>query len=115
VANLQDHHYRDALALVAGGKVAKEGLPQLLRVLADHPERSASAAAEAVGLGGVEAAEVTALVRDIVRSRADLVRSRGDRSIGPLMGLVMKELRGKVDGALISAILKKEIQDILNK
>jgi glutamyl-tRNA(Gln) amidotransferase subunit E len=115
VANLQDHHYRDALALVAGGKVAKEGLPQLLRVLADHPERSASAAAELAGLGGVEEAEVTALIRDIVRSRADLVRSKGDRSIGPLMGLAMKELRGKVDGALISAILKKEIQDILDK
>jgi len=113
VANLQDHHYREAFALVAGAKVAKEGLPELLRVLADHPEKSASAAAELAGLGGVEEAEVASLIRDIVRSRADLVRSRGDRAAGPLMGLVMKELRGKADGALISAILKKEIQDIL--
>jgi glutamyl-tRNA(Gln) amidotransferase subunit E len=115
VANLQDHHYREALALVANGKMAKEGLPQLLRVLADHPQKSASAAAELAGLGGVEEAEVVSLIRDVVRSRADLVRSRGDRSAGPLMGLVMKELRGKADGALISAILKKEIQDIMNE
>jgi glutamyl-tRNA(Gln) amidotransferase subunit E len=47
--------------------------------------------------------------------KAELVRSKGERSAGPLMGLVMKELRGKADGALVSAILKKEIQNILNE
>jgi Glu-tRNA(Gln) amidotransferase subunit E-like FAD-binding protein len=31
------------------------------------------------------------------------------------MGLAMKKLRGKADGALVSAILKKEIQNILNQ
>jgi Glu-tRNA(Gln) amidotransferase subunit E-like FAD-binding protein len=31
------------------------------------------------------------------------------------MGLVMKELRGKADGSLVSAILKKEIQNILDE
>jgi Glu-tRNA(Gln) amidotransferase subunit E-like FAD-binding protein len=31
------------------------------------------------------------------------------------MGLVMLELRGKADGAIVSAILKKEIQNILNE
>jgi len=29
------------------------------------------------------------------------------------MGLAMKELRGKADGALISAILKREIDKLL--
>jgi glutamyl-tRNA(Gln) amidotransferase subunit E len=116
ISNLQDYHYREALALVAGGKLAKEGLPELLRALADHPEKSASAAAESAGLGGVEEEEMDSLIKDVVRSKADLVRSRGeDRSIMPLMGVVMMKLRGKADGALISAKLKKEIRDILNE
>ena len=33
-------------------------------------------------------------------NKADLVRSKGERAAGPLMGLVMKELRGKADGAI---------------
>jgi glutamyl-tRNA(Gln) amidotransferase subunit E len=115
ISNLQDRHYRDALALVAAGNLAKEGLPQLLGALAEDPEKSASEAAAAAGLGGVEESEVASLIRGVVRSKEDLVRSRGERSIGPLMGLVMKELRGKADGALISAILKKEIRDIMNE
>ena len=51
----------------------------------------------------------------VVAAKADLVRSKGERAIGPLMGLVMKELRGKADGGVVSAILKKEIQNILDQ
>jgi glutamyl-tRNA(Gln) amidotransferase subunit E len=63
-----------------------------------------------VGTSGVED-----IIHDVVSGKADLVRSKGERSIAPLMGLVMKELRGKADGALVSAILKREIQNILNQ
>jgi Glu-tRNA(Gln) amidotransferase subunit E-like FAD-binding protein len=31
------------------------------------------------------------------------------------MGLVMKELRGRADGAVVSAILKREIRNILGE
>jgi glutamyl-tRNA(Gln) amidotransferase subunit E len=55
------------------------------------------------------------VVHSVVSVKADLVRSKGERAIAPLMGLVMKELRGKADGALVSAMLKKEIQNILDQ
>jgi glutamyl-tRNA(Gln) amidotransferase subunit E len=63
----------------------------------------------------VDEAGVESVVHQIVVSKADLVRSKGERSSGPLMGLVMKELRGKADGAVVSAILKREIQNILGE
>jgi glutamyl-tRNA(Gln) amidotransferase subunit E len=50
-----------------------------------------------------------------VSGKVDLVKSKGERAVAPLMGLVMKELRGKADGSIVSAILKKEIQNILSK
>ena len=55
------------------------------------------------------------IIKAIVADRQELVHSKGERAVAPLMGLVMKELRGKADGALVSAILKKEIQNILIK
>ncbi|HSD58567.1 MAG TPA: Glu-tRNA(Gln) amidotransferase subunit GatE [Methanotrichaceae archaeon] len=115
VARLTDQHYRDSFALVSQGKIAKEGLVELLRALAEHPEKSAAEAAMAAGLAGVDEAGVESVVHQVVASKADLVRSKGERSSGPLMGLVMKELRGKADGAIVSAILKREIQNILNE
>ena len=87
----------------------------LLRALAEHPEMTADEAAKAAGLAGVDEADVEKAVQAIVAGKADLVRSKGERAAAPLMGLVMKELRGKADGAIVSAILKKEIQNILNE
>ena len=114
VSHLTDQHFRDGFALVASGWIAKEGLVDLLRALAKHPEMSAAEAAKAASLAGVDEAGVEAVVKAVLASKADLVKAKGERAAGPLMGLVMKELRGKADGALVSAILKKEIQNILN-
>jgi glutamyl-tRNA(Gln) amidotransferase subunit E len=66
-------------------------------------------------MAGVDMSQVESIIHGVVAAKEDLVRSKGERSEGPLMGLVMKELRGKADGAIVSAILKKEIQNILNK
>jgi glutamyl-tRNA(Gln) amidotransferase subunit E len=114
VSHLTDQHFRDGFALVASGWIAKEGLVDLLRALAKHPEMSAAEAARAASLAGVDEAGVEVVVKAVLASKADLVKAKGERAAGPLMGLVMKELRGKADGALVSAILKKEIQNILN-
>ncbi|MGB5101405.1 MAG: Glu-tRNA(Gln) amidotransferase subunit GatE [Methanothrix sp.] len=115
VSNLTEQHFKDCFALVTQGRVAKEGLTDLLRALAVHPEMTAAEAAASAGLAGVDDAEVEKAVRAIVASKVDLVRSKGERAAAPLMGLVMKELRGKADGGIVSAILKKEIQNILNE
>jgi glutamyl-tRNA(Gln) amidotransferase subunit E len=115
VSNLTERHYRDCFSLMAQGRVAKEGLTDLLRALAAHPEMTADEAAKAAGLAGVDWANVEKAVQAIVAGKVDLVRSKGERAAAPLMGLVMKELRGKADGFMVSAILKKEIQNILNQ
>jgi glutamyl-tRNA(Gln) amidotransferase subunit E len=115
VTNLTEQHYRDCLAMVCQGRVAKEGLSDLLAALAANPQMAASDAAASAGLAGVDEAEVTKAVHAIVASKVDLVKSKGERAVAPLMGLVMKQLRGKADGSIVSAILKKEIQNILSK
>jgi glutamyl-tRNA(Gln) amidotransferase subunit E len=115
VANLTEMHYKDSFALVSSGKVAKEGLTDMLRALAGHPQMTASEAAASAGLTGVDEAEVARAVKLVVAAKADFIRSKEERAVGPLMGLVMKELRGKADGSTVSAILKKEIQSILNQ
>ena len=76
---------------------------------------TADEAAGAAGLAGVDEADVEKAVKAIVAAKTDMVRSKGERAVGPLMGLVMKELRGKADGGVVSAILKKEIQNILGQ
>jgi Glu-tRNA(Gln) amidotransferase subunit E-like FAD-binding protein len=59
-------------------------------------------------------AEVEEIVRKIVQGREDIIREQGERSLGGLMGTVMKELGGKVDGKTVKQILTDEINKLLN-
>jgi len=113
VSRLPESRLKEALALVAERRVAKEGIPKLLEAMAMNPGLSASEAASASGLSGVGEGDVEAVVAAIVAGREEFVRERGEAALGPLMGLVMKELRGKADGALISAALRREIERLL--
>jgi glutamyl-tRNA(Gln) amidotransferase subunit E len=53
--------------------------------------------------------------REIVSERADFVRQRGLESVGPLMGILMKEFRGKVEGGQVSQALQVEVERLLRK
>jgi glutamyl-tRNA(Gln) amidotransferase subunit E len=49
-----------------------------------------------------------------VNAKRDFIREKGARAVGPLMGVVMKELRGKVDGKLINELVAKKVNEVLN-
>jgi glutamyl-tRNA(Gln) amidotransferase subunit E len=56
----------EALSLIAGEGLAKEGIPKLLEAMAVRPDLSAAEAARAAGLLGVGQGEVEAVVAAIV-------------------------------------------------
>ncbi len=95
------------------GRFSKEGIPDLLQYLSKNPEADVDTAIKQVGLSSVNIDEIQKIIRKIVKERKDFVKQRGINALGPLMGIVMKELRGKSDGKVISEILRKEIQKII--
>jgi glutamyl-tRNA(Gln) amidotransferase subunit E len=85
-----------------------------LKFLANQPEKNVERAIEEIGLG-VDKGEVEVLIADIVNSKKDFIREKGARAVGPLMGIVMKELRGKVDGKVINKILEEKVKEVLEE
>ena len=59
--------------------------------------------------------ELTTIVRKTLADRADFVKQKQKASLGPLMGVVMAEVRGSVDGKVVSEILKQELEKLLAK
>jgi glutamyl-tRNA(Gln) amidotransferase subunit E len=53
------------------------------------------------------------IIRNIANGKRDLIIEKGKGSKGPLMGLVMEELRGKIDGRTVSSLLDDELESIL--
>ncbi|WP_436343638.1 Glu-tRNA(Gln) amidotransferase subunit GatE [Natronorubrum sp. FCH18a] len=110
VENLTREHLEDVFAMADGGDLAQEGVPDLLRALADDPDQSAEDAAEAAGLGSAGEDEVREAVVEVVERNEGQVEKEGMQAFSGLMGECMGALRGKADGDLVSQLLREEIQ-----
>jgi glutamyl-tRNA(Gln) amidotransferase subunit E len=95
---------------LAKKKFAKEAIEDLLTWLAQHPEKAVDDAIESLGLGAISQNELQAIVERIVDANSPMVEERRERAVGPLMGMVMKEVRGRADGELVNRLLRETVQ-----
>ncbi len=95
------------------GRYSKEAIPDILRYLIENPHDPIEKAIESRNLGTTDVSDIEEIARKIVSERIDFIKQRGLGAIGPLMGIIMKQLRGKADGKTINEILKKEIEKVI--
>ncbi len=110
VDELTDDDLRGVFGLVEDGDLAKEGVGDVLTVLAENPALSPEAAVEEAGLSGVDEEEVREAVAEVVERNAAQVEAEGMGAFSGLMGEAMGALRGKADGEVVSDALREEIQ-----
>ncbi len=103
----------DVFRLVNSKTISKEGVPEILRCLAECPTKTANDAAAELGFVMLSERELQAIVDDVVQSRLEFVKARGAAAVGPLMGIVMKQVRGKADGKLVNEVLRVKIASVL--
>ncbi|MEC7198929.1 MAG: hypothetical protein VXW37_05860, partial [Candidatus Thermoplasmatota archaeon] len=71
--------------------------------------------AEALGFVPADESVVSSIVDEVVSENMSLVDARGENSIGPLMGQVMKRLGGAADGKVVSRVLKEKIRSVIKE
>ena len=90
------------LKLVKNDKIAKEGIEIALIQAKKGKEIE-------LKNENIES-EVRDFINNLIDEKIDFVKERGMGAIGPLMGPVMSEFRGKMDGSKINELLIKEIK-----
>ena len=103
----------EVFSALSKGKYSKEAIPDILKYLAENPEYSVEKAIDSCRLGITDLKKIEEIARRVVSEKIDFVKQRGLGALGPLMGAIMKELRGKADGKTINEILKKEIEKVI--
>ena len=111
---LEDHHFVDIFKHLSANAFAKEAVPDILKFLASKPEISVEKTIAELGLS-TDIKAVEQLIEDIVHAKKEFVQEKGARAVGPLMGVAMKELRGKVDGKVINKILAEKVKEVLEE
>ena len=96
------------LSAVESGRFAKEGIPTVLAALAGGAP-DLDTAIERSGLSGFSSIELERLIDRVVRANSELVLRKGTEAFSPLMGDVMKEVRGRRDGREVAETLRRSI------
>ena len=92
-------------------KFAKKTLPTVLKKLANGS--NVEKAVSSLGIGSMDQGDAADIIDAIIKERADFVREKGEGAVGPLMGVAMQELRGKVDGKKAADLLREKVQAFL--
>jgi glutamyl-tRNA(Gln) amidotransferase subunit E len=110
VEMLEERHYRTALEMIADGEIAKEGAEEVLKILCENPDATKEEIKKIIG----SADNLDSYISKLIEEKSDLIAERGENAFKPLMGIVMKEFRGKVDGKIVAEKLRNAIKEKLN-
>ncbi len=105
----------EAFRLVTEEKIAKESLEMIFESIMSGKSKTISESIKSNALSTIEDAELHKILDDLVISNLKIIEDQGLRSMGPLMGLAMKTLRGKVDGQKLNHLLEDKIKIKIDK
>ncbi len=108
VNNITEEHLIGLFKLQSEGKIPNEAISNILKTIATKPEFTVDEASESLGIG-TKTGELETAIDKLIESRMDFIKAKGLDSVGPLMGVIMKDFRGKVSGQEISRMLKEKI------
>ncbi|MDO5821137.1 MAG: Glu-tRNA(Gln) amidotransferase subunit GatE [Methanobrevibacter sp.] len=103
----------ETFKLLEDNKISKDALKDLMLAVSKKPEEPVEKIAEEENLTLLSEDEVRSIIHDIVSGQENMVKERQMGAMGPLMGMSMKQLKGKADGSLVNKIVREEIQKLL--
>jgi len=109
--NLDEDRIEELFRLVDEGVTAKESLEPILEALARDPGLKPRDAVERLGLKMISDEDLTHKLEALVEENLDLIGRLGDDAVGKIMGLAMKEFRGRVDPAKVMKLIGRLVRE----
>jgi len=109
VEKVSNQQLSELLRQVGAGRIAKEATSDIIVWLSKHKEADVTESIDALGLGMLSLTELQVIIDNTIRENHSLLAARGDKAFGILMGILMKQLRGRVEAKRLSEIVKKKL------
>jgi len=113
VSNISDEKLMTVMAKVSLGVISKEAMEGILEYLARNPNNTVDDAIASLGIQKVDEQTVRNYIKKLLQEKRSFVIERQKHAFKPLMGIIMKEFRGKIDGKIVARILEEELNKFL--
>ncbi len=115
IENITNDDYKKIFLELKNKKIGKEAIEDIMRLKADSPNLTIEQSIENLNLESLSIEDLKIIINEIIIKNLKIIKEREMRSMGPLMGEVMKKVRGKIDGEIISKELKIQISNKLKE
>ncbi|MFB5614330.1 MAG: Glu-tRNA(Gln) amidotransferase subunit GatE, partial [Candidatus Nitrosomaritimum yanchengensis] len=96
------------------GKITKESIEIIFENIMEGKSNSLDEAIKNTSIETLDEAKLEEIIEKITNENKGIIENQKERAIGPLMGIAMKNLRGKASGEMINKLLLKNIRKILD-
>ncbi len=115
VGNIGEQDYIDIFSLLKKKEIGKEAIEEFLSAKADSPELSINQIKKKLKIQRLSVEELKQIITKVVKNNEEMLKEKEMRAKGPLMGEVMKQVRGKIDGSIVSKELDNILKQILKE
>ncbi len=102
-------------SLLEDDKISKESIEIIFESIMSGESKNTEEAMKNASIESINEEEIEKIIAGVVDKNEEILKNQKERAIGPLMGIVMKELRGKASGEIINRLLLKNIKNKLEK
>jgi glutamyl-tRNA(Gln) amidotransferase subunit E len=115
VEKVSEDRMKEIFGSLGSGKLTKEIMPDIFAWLAKNENKSLDEAISSLGLKLFTKEELERTVEKIIEKNTSLVEERGVNAFGALMGMVMKEVRGKANADVVSEFIRKKLEHVIKE
>jgi len=109
---LKPEHIIESFELLASGKIPKESLEIIFESIMSGKSENVSIAMQSTDISSMDEGELDEILDKIIQNNMDLVKERGEHAVVTLMGIAMKEVRGKASGKMVNDLLRKKVSEL---
>jgi glutamyl-tRNA(Gln) amidotransferase subunit E len=108
--NVSDEQLKEIFRFIGSGALAKEAVSDVFTWLSKNEGSSLRDAMDALGLKMFSREELEKIIDRVISANKPSVEKQGKNAFGMLMGLVMKEVRGKASTDLVSQLIREKLK-----
>jgi len=110
---LTNEEIEKTFGYLQNGKITKESIEIIFENIMAGKSNSLEEAIKNTSIETLDEAKLEEIIEKITNENRGIIENQKERAIGPLMGIAMKNLRGKASGEMINKLLLKNIKKIL--
>ena len=109
---MKSDHIIESFELLASDKIPKESLEIIFESIMSGKSENVSSAMRSTDVSSMDEDELNGILDKIIQKNMELVKKLGENAVTTMMGIAMKEVRGKASGKVVNDLLRKKISEL---